>query len=102
MIPDAEMDLRTLDSGREFSQHTGGQWQRMFEDHRLSGSIRWQVRNRDLGEPTFFGSKAGPESRVDDRCDRVCVRFRCKIVFTHASRFGEMAGGGDRKSTRLN
>src|SRR5689334_19603505 len=91
MIPDAEMDLGTLDSGREFSKHTGGQWERMFEDHRLSGSFRRQVRNRDLGEPAFFRSKAGPESRVNDRRDRVRVGFRCKIGFAHASRFSEMA-----------
>src|SRR5689334_12064189 len=91
MIPDAEVDLRTLDCGREFSEHTGGQRERMLEDHRASCLFRWQVSDRDLGESTFFRSKAGPESRVDDRRDRARVGLGREIVFAHASRFREIA-----------
>src|SRR5215470_10728799 len=91
VIPDTEMNLGTLDCGREFRQNAGRQGQRMLKDHRLSGRFRWQIRERDLWKATFFRTKAGPESRVDDCRDRTCIRLRRQIVFTKPPRLREIA-----------
>ena len=85
------MNLGTLDCGCEFSEHTGSERQRVFEHHRLAGFFGRQISERDLGKATFFGSKAGPEGRVDDRGDRTRVGLRRESVFAHSPRFGEMA-----------
>src|SRR6185503_18266073 len=64
---------------------------RVLEHQRLSGLFRWKIGERDFGETTFFRSKAGPESRVDDGRDRVCVRLGREAVLAHSSCFCEVA-----------
>ena len=76
VVPDAEMDLRTLDGGREFGEHAGVQGQRVLEDHRLSGLFRRQKRKRDLGNVSLLAAETCPEGYVDERLDMLNVGRR--------------------------
>src|SRR5574338_414811 len=91
LVPDAEMDLRTLYCRREFGKHACSQGQWMLEEHWLSGLFRRQIGDGDLGKATFFRPKAGPESRVDDGRDGARVGLRRQTVFAHSSRLRKIA-----------
>src|SRR6185503_15324113 len=85
------MNFGPLNRGREFSQNACVQRQRVLKDHRLSRLFEWKIRDRDFWKASFLGSKAGPESRVDYRSDRLGIRLRRQLVFAEPARFLEVA-----------
>src|SRR6185436_3927435 len=85
------MNFGPLNRRREFLQNAGVQRQRVLKYHRLTRLFEWKIRDRDFWKASFLGSKAGPESRVDDRSDRLGIRLRRQLVFAEPARFLEVA-----------
>jgi hypothetical protein len=72
--PHAEMDAGALHRRRDLRQRSGGERERLLEEHGIDGLVRGQERERNLREVDLLAPQAGPEGRVDDRLDGIRVR----------------------------
>src|SRR5712671_2676680 len=90
-MPDPQVNSRALDCWSKFCQDRRCQRQTLFELQSIDRLFGWQKGQRDFREATFFGTKARPESSIDDRFNRSRIRRVSEFPLITLAGFRQMA-----------
>jgi hypothetical protein len=90
--PDAEVDARPLDGGREPRERSREQPEPTLEAQRPAHVVGGDKGQRDRRRVVFLAPQTRPEGGVEHRFDRARVRRRREVAVAPLARRGEVTG----------